>query len=373
VKAKLAAQQSTLHGQDSELLDDFIRAVEASTPMKIGERSIEVAFSALDGVHRLDALLHVAGHPGMCFAIEMKREAYPRDIKNALWQLDEFRRAHSGKMDVIPVVIANNLSPGSRELLRARNVAFYDASGSLFLRKGDVVIDIDRPPPPSTRARPSSLFTGAREQVVHALLHSHGEPINGTGLAEKSMTSGFTVSQTVHELERMEMVRHDEGRKRERRLVQPGALLDAWADAWMARDESKSRWFAFSPNPHDMPRWVAGQLIHHEVPDAWCQSGAAAGNAYAPLLTHVDVVDLVVRHGLAEQIAAALGAKRAEQGANLVMVERSGASELFRQPLPDGQPGYLASPFIVYLDLIKDHRGRNKELADELRARVLKV
>ena len=70
--------------------------------------------------------------------------------------------------------------------------------------------------------------------------------------------------------------------------------------------------------------------------------------------------------------AGAAGAKPAEKGANLVIVERSGASDLFRRSMPD-HPAPLASPFIVYLDLLKDARGRNQELASQLRSTVLKV
>lgn len=374
MRAKLAGQQIRVDSRsDQELLEEFVRSFEVATCFTVApERHFEVEFPALDGDQRLDALLRVDGKPGVWLAIEMKGEAFPRDIKNALWQLDEYRRAVQGQKDVIPVVVAHNLSPGARELLRSRNVAFYDASGSLFLRRGDVLVDIDRPAASAPRSRPGSLFSGAREQVIHALLHARGEWITGKDLAEQAKTSGFTVSQTLHELERMEWVDADGGgRTARRRLAQPGALLDAWADAWKAREEAKSRWFVFAANPRLLLDSIAEKLQH---PDAgnWCISGPAAGNALAPLLTNVDVVDLIVGPGQAQAIADAVGAKRAEKGSNVVIVERSGASDLFRRSIPD-HPAPLASPFIVYLDLLRDDRGRNKELAAQLRSTVLKV
>lgn len=305
----------------------------------------------------------------MWIAIEIKREAYPRDIKNALWQLDEYRRAVQGEQDVIPAVVAQNLSPGARELLRRRNVAFYDASGSLFLRRGDVVVDIDRPASPAPRSRPSSLFAGAREQVIHALLHSRGEWITGKELAEQARTSGFTVSQTLRELKWVQA--DGGGRTARRRLAQPAPLLDAWASVWKEREEVKSHWFVFAAHSRLLPDAIAGKLQRADAHN-WCISGAVAGNALAPLLTNVDVVDLIVGPGQAQAIADAVGAKLADKGANLVIVERSGASDLFRRPMSD-HPAPLASPFIVYLDLLKDERGRNKELAAQLRSTVLKV
>ena len=374
MKGKLAGQQFDAHAQsDQALLEEFVRSLEGATSFTVApERHFEVEFPALDGPQRLDALLRVDGNHDVWLAIEIKREAFPRDIKNALWQLDEYQRAVQGRQDVIPVVVAHNLSPGARELLRSRNVAFYDASGSLFLRRGDVVVNIDRPAPPAPRSRPGSLFAGAREQVIHALLHSHGKWITGKDLAEQAKTSGFTVSQTLHELERMEWVEADGGgRTARRRLAQPGSLLDAWAGAWKEREEAKSRWFVFAANPRLLPDSIAEKLQRTNA-DNWCISGAVAGNAFAPLLTNVDVVDLIVGPGQAQAIANAAGAKRADKGANLVIVERSGASDLFRRSIPD-HPAPLASPFIVYLDLLKDDRGRNKELAAQLRSTVLKV
>jgi len=374
MKSKLADQQTAVKGSaEPNLLDGFVRTLEEATSFLVTpDRHYEVEFPALDGRQRLDALLRVDGNPGVWLAIEMKREAFPRDIKNALWQLDEYQRAVKGEKDVIPVVLAHNLSPGARELLRSRNVAYYDASGSLFLRRGEVVVDIDRPAAPAPRSRPGSLFAGVREQVIHALLNARGEWITGKELAAQAKTSGFTVSQTLGELERMGWVRTDGGgRTARRRLEQPGALLDAWAAAWKERTEARSRWFAFSANPRVLPDSIAEKL--HAANEAnWCISGAVAGNALAPLLTSVDVVDLIVAPGKAQSVASTAGAKPAERGANLVIVERSGASDLFQRSMPDHHAP-LASPFIVYLDLLKDDRGRNQELASQLRATVLKV
>lgn len=374
MSAKLADQQTPAEGvSEQDLLEEFVRLLEGATPFSVApERHYEVEFSALEGHQRLDALLRVDGDPGVWLAIEMKREAFPRDIKNALWQLDEYQRAVQGEKDVIPVVIAHSLSPGARELLRSRNIAYYDSSGSLFIRRGDVVVNIDRPAAPAPRSRPGSLFAGAREQVIHALLNAGGEWVTGKDLAEQAKTSGFTVSQTLGELERREWVKTDGGgRTARRRLEQPGALLDAWAAAWKERPEARSRWFAFSVNPRVLPDSIAEKL--HAANEAnWCITGAVAGNALAPLLTSVDVVDLIVAPGQAQSVADAVGAKPAEKGANLVIVERSGASDLFRRSMPP-HPAPLASPFIVYLDLIRDDRGRNKELASELRSTVLKV
>ena len=156
---KLADQQSTSEGMsEQDLLEEFVRFLERATPFSVApERHYEVEFPALDGRQRLDALLRVDGNPGVWLAIEMKREAFPRDIKNALWQLDEYQRAVQGKKDVIPVVLAHNLSPGARELLRSRNVAYYDAPAACSCAGGrSWSTSTARPRPRRARARSRS-------------------------------------------------------------------------------------------------------------------------------------------------------------------------------------------------------------------------
>ncbi|MDM0111637.1 type IV toxin-antitoxin system AbiEi family antitoxin [Variovorax sp. J22R133] len=369
-------QQKPQNGDsDKELVEAFVRALQEATSFKVApERHFAVSFQALEGTQRLDALLALEDvAPPVWLAIEILRQGYPRDIKNALWRLDEYARTLSPEKNVLPVVLAQHLSPGARHLLRGRNVAFYDAGDSLFLRHGTVVVDIERRAAPPPRSRPLSLFSGAREQVVHALLHSEGAWITGKDLALQAQTSAFTVSRTLSELERMEWVQAEGGgRTARRRLLQPAQLLDAWAEAWKARKEARSRWFFFASNPRLLPDTVAQALQSAGFED-WAITGAAAGNALAPLLTAVDTVDLIVPAGSAARLAEAAGAKRADQGANLTFIERSGASGLFRRPDPDHPDTPLASPYVIYLDLLKDDRGRNKELAAQLRSTLLKI
>jgi hypothetical protein len=66
-----------------------------------------------------------------------------------------------------------------------------------------------------------------------------------------------------------------------------------------------------------------------------------------------------------------LDMKTVDSGFNIVLIERAGASTLFRH-VPPGLPGWLASPFIQYLDLL-DGRGRHKELAQHLRTNILQI
>lgn len=358
---------------DHDLVEAFLRALEGAGVKSAAERSYEVAFKALDGVQRLDAVVRLQNEPRTILAIECKRNAFPKDIKSALWQLDEFARITKRSGDtVVPVLLAERLSPGARDALRHREVAFYDESGTLYFRHGPVTIDIDREPLPEKRSQPGSPFIGAREQVVHALLHMKDRSFTGQELAQVSQTSPYTVSQTLQILQQMGWVEGQAaGRGAQRRLVSAGSLLDAWSDSWKRRHEASSSWFSYSGKQGALPTQVASELLSAGM-SGWAYTGAAAGNALTPLLTQVDRLQIIVPLGTSSEIASAARLSAAKQGSNVTLIERTGASDLFRRPLPEYNIP-LASPFIIYLDLMKDERGRNKELAQELRLRLLRI
>jgi hypothetical protein len=325
---------------------------------------------------RLDLLLKVTFPGGLdrSLAVELLREAYPRDVRQAVWQLDEYRLAQPDPQAIIPMVAAEHLSAGARDSLRKRNIGYFDASGSLYLKHGGMYVNVERPRQRQGRRKVPSLFVGAREMVVHALLHSrlqaHDGWLTGLELAELSQTSAFTASTVLHELERQELLGSTgSGRTLRRRLTDPAAVLDAWAEQWKAQDHRRSRWYVYARQPRALLAQLSHELQQQHIDTPWAFTGAAAANIVSPLLTSVDTAELIIPSGHAAEFEQALGLKPADKGANVTLVERDGASLLLRTPHQD-TGGWLASPFILYLDLL-DGRGRNKELAQQLRHDIL--
>jgi hypothetical protein len=152
--------------------------------------------------------------------------------------------------------------------------------------------------------------------------------------------------------------------------VQPGKLLDAWSEAWRKRKQSRTRWYAYIPTSNNLLLTITDKLERAHL-SGWAFTGTAAANVLAPLLTSVDTAEVIIPPGHTERYAEAMALKKADKGSNVLLVERSGASTLFRQEHPEF-PSWFASPFIQYLDL-QDDRGRNKELASHLRETILKV
>lgn len=328
---------------------DFYHGHESPTPGPDGV--IELSTSALD----LKILVEVVG------------SAYPRDIRDAAWRLDSFGRDRLHNVNSVRMIAAQSLSPGAKKELKERDIAFFELGGSLYLKHGYWLIDIQKPSKPSASKQALQLFTGARENVIHSLLMYSHEWLTGTELSDLAKTSQYTCSLVLQELTEREWCESvGGGPTRRRHLVNPGALLDEWAEQWQARArKNSSTWYTFVENPKHLLARVAETLDEQQVNFPWAFTGAAAGNIFAPLLTGTDTVDLIIPKGYTEDMADMLRLKPVKKGANVTITEREGASLLFMQMHPE-YPAYFASPYILYLDLL-DGRGRNKELAEHIR------
>ncbi|CAN5334366.1 hypothetical protein BH11PSE9_BH11PSE9_22520 [soil metagenome] len=355
----------------SDLTEALVRSLEFATGGQVVARQAEVAVNA---GHRLDLLLDLKSEHGMrTLPVEVLRHGYPRDVRHAIWQLDEYALSRPDQgIELMPVVAAEHLSPGARKTLREHGVGYFDRSGSLFLKHGSWLIDIDRPGKPGEPRRTGSLFTGAREMVVHALLTHHDQWLTGGDVARLAQTSSYTCSVVLQELQKLEWLESKgAARTKRRRLVNPAALLDAWAASWRQRKDKRTRWYTFPRDAKSLLLQLtwAMEMSNNDLP--WAFTGTAAANVLSPLLTSVDTADLIIPPGTAPRFVEQLGLKSAEKGANVTLIERSGTSFLFREMHPD-IPSWFASPFVQYLDLL-DGRGRNRELADQLRRDILKV
>ncbi|WP_213879517.1 type IV toxin-antitoxin system AbiEi family antitoxin [Pseudomonas sp. dw_358] len=299
--------------------------------------------------------------------VEVKRHVYPRDIREGVWALNKYMRYQDHSHDAIGMIAAGSLSPGARDELKAENIAFFDLGGSLHLKHETWLISINKP---SRRLKNYShsvdLFTDARGSVVHALLMHANAWLTGAELAEQAQTSPYTCSVVLQELTLREWVESSGGGPSKRRmLIRPEKLLDAWAEQWQERKEKRTRWYTFVENPKHMLAHLADRIDRARADFPWAFTGASAANVIAPLLTSTDGVELIVPKGYAEKMADMVGLKPVTKGANVTLIEREPASLLYRNRHA-GHPAFLASAYILYLDLL-DGRGRNKELAEHIR------
>ena len=365
-----------------DLINQLVEALTDAAKWSVEPPEFDVRIPDHEG-ETADAVVSLGGDRRLL--VETKGGGYPRDVRDSIFRLRDFKQAlddHGDHGDVLPVFVSEHITESARDLLRRNGVGYFDASGSLHLEADNLLIHMDRAPTRPAQRKVQSIYAGSREQIVLTLFDAlpgwrKKDPDDGwrpfNDLLLGTGTSKSTLSETLKELEKREVVAvRGEGRGRTWRLKKPGSLLDEWADAVSKRKESKSRWYRFEQTPSDLATKVADEL--KDFFDGIAITGAAAAQLYSPWLTSIDNVDLIVPPGTRDDVAQRLGLSKAEKGFNVTLIARTGASTMHKQPLPPQPTGLpvLAHPFIAYLDTVHGP-GRNKELAMQLRTSVLKV
>lgn len=310
--------------------------------------------------------LHVAGK-SFVLLIEAKKSVFPRDARQVIWQLraaSHERPTGQGNMP-LPLLVAESISPGAKELLRSERVGYYDSGGSLYLPAPGAYLYIEKPPPKTLAKSARALFTGRRAQVLHALLVQHQNWFGVTELARQAMVSPATASQVLTELERFDWLAvRGQGPSKERHLREPASLLDAWIRQLTAvRPPTLHRYYV-SGTKADMLAARIGQVFDaHGV--EYAISHEAAAQHHAPFLSSVSQVRVRVLIGASADAAIGdLGARVVNEGANLAIIEAKSPGELLFRERVGGL--WLASPIQIYLDLLRGE-GRSKEMAEHFR------
>ena len=320
-----------------------------------------------DSRHDAQIDLRVAGK-SFILQIEAKKAVYPRDVRLVLWQFREIshnRTKEQSGDEALSLLVAESISPGAKELLRDERVGYYDSGGSLYLPAPGAFIYIDKPPPKTLSKSVRSLFSGRRAQVLHTLLMRHQDWFGGKELAEQALVSPATASQVLTELERFDwLVSRGQGPSKERHLREPAALLDAWVKQLASiRPPALRRYYVPSMKADTLLEIIGQVFATHEV--GYAISHEAAAQRYAPFLSSVSQVRCRVLVGTAADAAIGeLGARVANEGANLAIIEAKSPGELLFRERVGGI--WLASPIQVYLDLLRGE-GRAKEMAEHLR------
>ncbi len=298
--------------------------------------------------------------------VEVKKSLFPRDVRQALWQLKDCVRAFGHGKEVVPLLAAESIAPGSKELLRHENIGYYDTGGSLFIPAHGAYVYIDKPPPRALSKSVRVLFKGKRAQVLHVLLHDRHEWFSVKKLAEIAKVSPATVSETLTALERFNWLStRGQGPAKERQVTDPRALLDEWKKQVLAGPKLSIRRY-YVPSVSDSDKLV-GRLDKvfesHDLEYVLTQEVAA--QRYSPFLSAISRVACRVALGRrAHEAIEQLDAREVTEGANLTMIETlSQGAFLFKERLGSA---WIANPIQVYLDLLLA-AGRAQDIAEHLR------
>lgn len=300
--------------------------------------------------------------------VDCKRQVFPRDVAPRLASRQESLQGE------IPMLAAAALSPGARELLQQEGVNYWDAaSGSLFLQLPQALYLVDRPAPSAPRRVRQALFRGVSSLVVHCLLLEPQRAWKVQELAHEAMVSLATVSDVFTALEERGYVeRTGRGPQTVRQLVEPGALLDEWAQQHTLRDYETQRYYALASTPAALENLLEKTLSRSQAEYALTLEAGAL--RMAPLRTG-PLERWSVLTSAPDELAAVLtpaGFRRVDEGENLQLLVTTSAhttpTALHAREELAGL--WVASPVQLYLDLIASPR-RGKEQARHVRAERL--
>jgi hypothetical protein len=298
--------------------------------------------------------------------VEAKNSVYPRDARETIWQLRKLQAAvlEAEGTEALPVIASRTLSSGAQDFLRSENVGYYQEGGSLFLSSQDLYIFVDRPPSRQAAQSERSPFSGRRSQVLLVLLQRPSEWYGVKQLSELAAASPATVSQVLVELEKREwVVSRGSGPHKERKLLDPRSLLDAWVKQIGELPKQRSqRFFVPAFKSEELLQRVhqicSARKIVYEITGEW------AAQIYTPFLSSIAQVRCRVGPGDSATLLAELNAREVSDGSNFALLEaKSDGDFLFRE---EQRGVWLANPINVYLDLVAGG-GRAKEMAEHLR------
>lgn len=317
----------------------------------------------------LDAVVsaRLSGHH-FVLLLEIKRTVYPRDVYQALHQLDYVKNTlhqslHEGEGTVLPVLVAESISEGAQDILKRENFAFFDSGGSMFLSHDGTFIDFIRPPAPSQAKLVRNLYSGARARVLIVLLLERDRWFSVGELADKAKVSLGTASETLKAMEDLEWVRVEgSGPNKTRRVFNPSVILDSWSNNTKAASKQKRarRYYV----PYLGNENLAAHLDHHLIQNgvAYAFTGEYAAQHYTPYLTQVSQIRARLVWDIhAERAMQDMDARAVAEGSNFVVLEvPSGADLLYREQESDSF--WFANPIHIYLDLLSAE-GRAKDMA----------
>lgn len=354
---------------DAEVLSRFEEALRALPHVHIAEIQVNVPLKLGRVIHEADAILQIEVNARpLTLLVETKRSIYPRDAREAVWQLHNLQKAYKEsreQQDALPVVASESISEGAKEFLQSENVSYFDQGGSLFLADRELYILLHKPPSKKTSRVERSLFTGRRGQVLLALLQEPESWHQVHAVSEKAFSSPATVSQVFGELERREWVStRGSGPRKERKLQRPSELLDAWAKHIIDSPRpSLRRFYVPSLKGEELLKEINHICEAHSI--AYALTGEWAAQLYSPFLSSISQIRLrFPQDQRLSVLTSALNAKEVGEGTNLGIIENSSYGDFLFRELRRGV--WLANPVIVYLDLLQSD-GRAREMAEHLR------
>lgn len=312
-----------------------------------------------DTADRPDAVASVkVGNSNWTLIFEAKRSAQPREVRNAVQQLQRYQ-SHFRNKSNYALLLAPFVSEESAEICKLEGIGYADLAGNARITFDHVFIETRVAGNPFREQRESrSIFAPKATRVLRTLLQGPLRPWKVANLASEAQVSLGWVSAVRQHLLAHEWATEEAGGFR---LTKPEVLLDAWsaADQWKKRatireysllvsdprEIAERLRSALNLTQHAFTQWFAGWLRH-------------------PYTTPPIVTAYVERFPEDSILEKQLLARRVSEGARLRLVEPRDSGVFHPSQTVEGFS--LVSDVQIYLDLIGAGQ-RGDEQAAELR------
>ncbi len=269
------------------------------------------------------------------------------------------------------IVVAERSTEGAREVLDRHGINYVDGLGNasirtraLVVRTGSFTADAVIAPQPKVPAR----LSGRAGLVAQAMLLQPGRPWQISELASDTGVSAGLAHRVVARLEEVGLVSSSgKGPKKVRRLGNAEGLLDLWAEEDHESRLRRHAGYVLPERGKSLAEMASSALAKEDIDHA--VTGVAAAALFEPTLTAIPVTEVrVSSRASVDDAWHVLGGRRADQGANIALLQAEGDDELrFRE-----RRGklWVAARTRIYLDASRDPR-RGQEQAEAFRPYVL--
>jgi hypothetical protein len=305
----------------------------------------------------VDAIVRFSGAAAKV-AVEFKSRANAASA----WQLVHY----ANQPGAAPLLlVAGETTAEARDILREHGIAIVDGLGNAHIELPGLLLHLQGSKRPR-RDQPAQLV-GKAGVVAQALLLDPSRVWQVSELAERAQVSGGLAHRVLARLDREGVtVTEGSGPRRVRRVTDPTALFDLWAEEDRPRAE-RTTGHLLARTPEQLISKL-GEKLGDRVVD-YAVTGAAAASLIAPFATAVPVIDVWTSASTnPKEWFDAVGAEQVESGQNIALLQAKHDGPLaFREKR---EAISVANKFRVYVDLLADPR-RGAEQAKHLRSEVI--
>lgn len=309
---------------------------------------------------RADALVRFAGSR-VPVAVEFRQRASAA----AAWQLVEYSRENPRQHYML---VAEETTDEARRILEEHGIAVVDGLGNAHIELPGLLFHVEG----QRRGKRSSAAAAARLAgkagvAAQALLLDPQREWRVSDLAEQAGVSVGLAHRVLSRLQYEGVVESvGAGPNRVRRVANPRALLDLWAEENTDRPR-RSRGFLLAQSPEQLLENLGAALTAAGID--YALTGSAGARLVGPLVTAVPVVSVWTREKEAsDRLFDVVHGESTSEGHNVTFLQaKNDVALAFRHRVGEL---WVANRFRLYVDLREDPR-RGWEQAENLREEVI--